>query len=100
MQTFQEIYKIVSKIPKGKVATYKQIANIVKTIPRVVGFALHANKNPKVIPCHRVTKSNGTLANGYAFGGKNNQEEILKTEGIKFDKSGQINLSQYLIKGF
>lgn len=100
MQTFQEIYKIVSKIPKGKVATYKQIANIVKTTPRIVGFALHANKDPMSIPCHRVVRSNGTLANGYAFGGKEIQMKKLILEGIKFDKFNKINLSQYLIKNF
>ena len=62
--------------------SYKQVADIVGTTPRVVGFALHANKDPKNIPCHRVIKSNGTLAKGYAFGGKEKQKELLKKEGI------------------
>ncbi|MCL4354690.1 MGMT family protein [Patescibacteria group bacterium] len=96
MKTFQEIYKIVSKIPRGKVASYKQVADAVKTTPRVVGFALHANKNPSYVPCHRVIKSDGTLAKGYAFGGKKNQMKKLKSEGINFDKSDRMNLSQCL----
>lgn len=82
MTTFQKIYKIVSSIPKGKTMTYKQVAEIVGTTPRVVGFALHANKDPKNIPCHRVIKSNGTLAKGYAFGGKEKQKEMLEKEGV------------------
>ena len=86
MTTFEKIYKIVSSIPKGSVMTYKQVADIVDTTPRVVGFALHANKDPKNIPCHRVIKSNGILAKGYAFGGKQKQKETLEKEGVIFYK--------------
>jgi methylated-DNA-protein-cysteine methyltransferase related protein len=82
VKTFERVYKIVSKIPKGKVMTYKQVAVLAKTTPRVVGFALHVNKDPLSIPCHRVIKSNGTLASGYAFGGKTEQERKLLEEGI------------------
>lgn len=92
MTTFEKIYKIVSSITKGKVMTYKQIADIVKTTSRVVGFALHANKDPKNIPCHRVIKSNGTLAKGYAFGGAEKQKELLKKEGIVFLKNNCVDL--------
>jgi len=69
MNTFDKIYKVVDKIPKGKVLTYKKVAKIsgVKN-PRVVGFTLHANENPDEIPCHRVVKANGKIADGYAFG--------------------------------
>jgi len=94
MQVFQEIYRIVSKIPKGKVATYKQIADMVKTTPRVIGFALHVNKDSRIIPCHRVIKSNGTLANGYAFGGKKEQKIKLEKEGIVFAKE-KVSLTSY-----
>lgn len=86
MSTFQKIYKVVSEIPKGEVMSYKQVAKIVGTTPRVVGFALHANKDPQNIPCHRVIKSDGTLAKGYAFGGMKKQEEILEKEGVIFYK--------------
>lgn len=84
MSTFQKIYSVVSKIPRGKVLSYKQVAKLSKTTPKIVGFALHANKNPKNIPCHRVIKSNGTLANGYAFGGREEQKRKLVKEGINF----------------
>lgn len=84
MNTFQRIYKVVSSIPKGETMTYKQVAEIAGTTPRIVGFALHANKDPKNIPCHRVIKSNGTLAKGYAFGGMRKQKELLEKEGVAF----------------
>lgn len=85
MSTFQKIYSIVAKIPKGKVLSYKQVAKLSNTTPRIVGFALHANKDPKNIPCHRVIKDNGTLARGYSFGGKKAQEKKLKQEGVKLN---------------
>lgn len=94
----EKIYQAVSLIPKGKVATYKQIAKIsgVKN-PRLVGNYLHKNKNPKKIPCHRVIKNNGLLANGYAFGGIKKQKELLQKEGIKFNKD-RADFKKYLFK--
>lgn len=85
MKTFEKVYSIVSKIPKGKVLTYKIIAqtlNIRNT--RIVGFALHANKNIELVPCHRVVRSDGSLAKGYAFGGIKAQKEKLEKEGVRF----------------
>lgn len=97
MKIFEKIYKIVSIIPKGKVTTYKQIADLLGIgNPRVVGFALHTNKNPEKIPCHRVIRSDGTLAKGYAFGGEIEQKKKLEKEGVKFLKNGEINLRRSL----
>lgn len=88
MNKFNGIYSAVLRIPKGKVATYKQIARITKVkSPRVVGFVLHKNPNPENIPCHRVVKSDGSLAKGYAFGGLRKQKEVLQSEGIMFNKN-------------
>jgi methylated-DNA-protein-cysteine methyltransferase-like protein len=97
MKPFDKIYKIVSKIPKGKVLTYKKVAELsgVKN-PRIVGFALHANTNPDQIPCHRVIKSDGYLARGYAFGGIKAQENKLKREGIVFLTKNRVDLSKSL----
>lgn len=80
---FEKVYTIVAKIPKGKVMTYAQIAKLTGITPRVVGFALHANKDPKHIPCHRVVNSKGQLT-GYAFGGIAKKKEILEQEGVQF----------------
>ena len=80
----------VRKIPKGKVATYGEIARKVGTTPPVVGFALHKNPDPKKIPCHRVIFKDGSLSPGYVFGGIGKQRSILVGEGIKFIPGGKV----------
>lgn len=97
MNSFEKVYEIVVKIPKGKVSTYKQIAKLIGIKnPRLIGYYLHKNSDPKTIPCHRVIKSNGTLAKGYAYGGMKKQKEILEKEGIAFDRKGIVDLKKYL----
>lgn len=95
MKTFEKILDLVAKVPKGKVTTYGALAKIAGVDPRVVGFALHSNKDPKNIPCHRVIKSDGTVAKGYAFGGPHIQREMLEKEGIKFGKNEQADLERF-----
>ena len=82
MNSFEKVYKVVSKIPKGKVLTYKEVAELAGVNPkasgaRIVGFAMHANKDIIKVPCHRVVGSNGKLT-GYARGGTTKKREILK----------------------
>lgn len=96
MTTFDKILDLVKKIPKGKVTTYGALAKIVGVDPRIVGYALHSNKNPKQIPCHRVIKSDGSLAQGYAFGGSHIQKKLLKKEGIEFKKE-KVELSEFAV---
>ena len=84
MNTFHKIYEQVKKIPKGKVATYGQIA-LMAANPRwsrVVGYALHSNPEPGVIPCHRVVNKDGKLSKSFAFGGENVQRDMLISEGV------------------
>ena len=95
MKTFEKIYAVVAEIPNGKVMTYGQIANFVNCNPRVVGFALHANRDPKNIPCHRVVGKNGKLT-GYAFGGTDNKKKILEKEGVLFNTNDTIDLAKSL----
>ena len=85
---FERIYSEVKKIPKGRVATYGEIAQLTGTTPRVVGYALHANKVSNNVPCHRVVFKDGSLTKGYAFGGLGEQKRRLISEGIliKADK--------------
>ena len=80
MSVFKKIYLEVRKIKKGKTKTYSEIAKIVGTTPRVVGFALHKNPDPKNTPCHRVIFKDGSLSNSYAFGGRKAQEQKLRDE--------------------
>ena len=79
---FERIYEEVKKIPKGTTATYGEIAKKANTSPRVVGFALHKNPDPKTIPCHRVVFKDGSCSSGYAFGGKKAQEKKLLEESF------------------
>lgn len=81
MSLFSErVYKIVSKIPKGKVLTYKQVAILAENplAFRAVGNILNKNHD-KNIPCHRVIRSDGKTG-GYNKGSKL-KEKILKEEG-------------------
>jgi O-6-methylguanine DNA methyltransferase len=92
---FLAIYEIVSKIPKGKVMTYKQVAQIVGTTPRVVGFAMAGNKDTGKVPCHRVIDSLGKLR-GYGFGGIRVKKQLLEQEGIRFLSEDTIDLTKSL----
>ena len=86
MNTFQQIYEIVCMIPWGKVATYGQIAMLLGNprMSRVVGYALHVNPDPDIIPCYRVVNKQGEVSSAFAFGGSNRQRELLENEGIEF----------------
>lgn len=90
----EKIYEFVKTIPKGKVATYGQIAIYLgnKKMARVVGNILHNNTDPKNIPCHRVVNSNGRLAYSYAFGGLDAQRSLLESEGVVFKNSECVDL--------
>ena len=97
MNTFEKIYEVVSNIPKGKVATYGQVALLAGNPrwARVVGYALHVNPAPGVIPCHRVVNRKGKVAPGFAFGGEDIQRQLLEAEGIVFEPDGRIDLKKY-----
>ena len=97
MNTFEKIYEVVKSIPKGRVATYGQVAALAGNPhwARVVGYALHVNPEPYIIPCHRVVNREGRLAPGFAFGGENVQRQLLEAEGIVFEADGKIDLEKY-----
>ncbi|MCA9373219.1 MGMT family protein [Candidatus Woesebacteria bacterium] len=78
----QKVFAIVATIPRGQTTTYNAIAQQVGTSPRVVGNILHRNPDPDNYPCHRVIRSDGTLASGFAFGGKDIQRKLLLSEGV------------------
>jgi|SRR5581483_151479 len=95
--SFDAIYNIVSRIPKGKVTTYKNVAILANIAsPRFIGKALHNNTDPVRIPCHRVVRSNGSIAKGYAFGGEKKQKELLKKEGVSFITKDKVDLKKSL----
>lgn len=98
MKVFERIYQVVSFIPKGKVLTYKRVAELTNIKnPRVVGFAMKSNQDAKTVPCHRVIASNGFLT-GYARGGIAKKREILKKEGVFFLDKETVDINKSLYK--
>ena len=95
--TFQLIYDVVKQIPKGRVATYGQVATLAGNPrwSRVVGYALHVNPEPGTIPCHRVVNRLGETSKAFAFGGEDMQRILLEEEGIVFDENGKVNLERF-----
>lgn len=99
--TFAEkVYEELKKVPKGKVTTYKLLAEKLGTEAyRAVGTALKNNPYAPAVPCHRVVKSDGRVG---GFMGKVNGVEVnkkialLRDEGVEiFD--GKVDLEKYLI---
>ncbi len=81
----QKVYDYLTTIPKGKVVTYKQVAEHLgnKGLARVVGNILHKNPDGDKYPCYKVLNSKGELAENFVFGGKDIQRKRLENEGIK-----------------
>ena len=80
----KRIYEAVKKIPRGKVATYGQVAELAgdKKMARAVGNALHRNPDPEHIPCYRVVNAKGELAGAFAFGGGMYRSNCLRQMGF------------------
>ncbi len=98
-QTFKKIYDVVKKIPKGKVATYGQVAAAAGNPhwSQVVGYALHANPDPAIIKCHRVVNRFGGLSPAFAFGGIHAHAELLRQEGVFVSEDMTVDLEKYLV---
>ena len=92
----KRIYEAVKRIPKGHVATYRQVAKMAgnEKMSRAVGNALHKNPDPEHIPCYRVVNSKGELAGEFAFGGKDVQTKMLQADGIEV-VDGRVDLVKY-----
>lgn len=92
----KRIYEAVKKIPKGRVASYSQIAELAgdRKMARAVGNALHKNPDPDSIPCYRVVNARGELAGAFAFGGEGVQADLLKADGIEVI-NGKVDLKKY-----
>lgn len=95
---FAKVYRAVQLIPCGKVATYGQIAEMCGSprASRQVGWALHVNPKPIVIPCHRVVNRFGQVASAFAFGGRDVQKQLLQSEGVTFIDDYTVNLQLHI----
>lgn len=98
-QAFEKIYRLVLKIPRGRVMTYGQIARLLEDrySPRLVGWAMHATPQDKRnIPWHRVINSKGGISTGRIIIQEPQlQQYLLEAEGVVFDGRGQCDLSVY-----
>ncbi|MCB9211297.1 MAG: MGMT family protein [Ignavibacteriales bacterium] len=94
---FDRVYKVVAKIPYGKVTTYGAIAEAcgIKSSARTVGWAINGAKESG-LPCHRVVNRNGELTGKLHFGDPNLMEELLRNEGIEFTEKGNVKLDKHL----
>ena len=89
-------YEYLLMIPKGKVVTYKQVAEHIgnKGLARVVGNILHKNPDGDKYPCYKVLNSKGELAEAFVFGGKNAQKNRLENDGITVI-DGKVDLNEF-----
>jgi len=92
----RRIYEAVKQIPRGKVATYAQVAAMAGNpkMCRAVGNALHKNPDPDNIPCYRVVNAKGELAGAFAFGGADVQANLLRADGIEVIDN-KVDLAKY-----
>ncbi len=93
---FERIYDVVRQIPRGRVASYGQVALLAgnRRWSRVVGYALHVNPDEKGIPCFRVVTKDGRVSEAFAFGGKNRQISLLEAEGVEF-VDGHVDMARF-----
>ena len=96
MKTFNEkIYEKLKKVPKGKVISYKKLAeSIGSKAYRAVGSAMRNNKDTINIPCYKVIMSTGEIGDYSSHGGVKEKIRSLKRDGIKI-KNNKIDLGKY-----
>ncbi len=94
--SYRRIYGVVKRIPRGRVATYGQVAELagLGDHARQVGYALHALKDDSV-PWHRVVNAQGRISVRHEPGLVAWQRQLLEDEGVEFDGKGRIALERF-----
>jgi methylated-DNA-protein-cysteine methyltransferase-like protein len=94
---YKKVKETIKQIPKGKVATYGQIASMAGNYraARQVAWVLHSSSDKDNLPWHRVINRKGeiSLPHGNGF---EEQKHLLQMEGVVFDKKNRINLERFL----
>src|SRR5262245_49503146 len=94
---YEQIYAVIRRIPRGRVATYGQVA-VLARIPlraRQVGYALHALPPGNSVPWHRVINAQGRISTRVGSDGDLIQRALLERERVSFDKTGRVNLELF-----
>ena len=97
--SFEKIYDIVRRIPRGRVATYGQIARMLGNprMSRIVGGAMYMA--PDGLPCHRVVNRFGGLCDQFSPEGKASHRLLLALEGVEFTAEGNVDMDRFLWDG-
>ncbi len=91
------IYEVVCRIPRGRVATYGQVAREAG-LPgqaRLVGYALHSLPDEANVPWHRVVNARGGISLDMELGAGRLQRALLEAEGLRFSEQGKMDLDRY-----
>ena len=94
---FARVYALASRIPRGKVATYGQIARMLGAAgaARTVGWAMHDNPHGTRVPCHRVVQQGGSCSPNFRVGDPGAQRRLLEREGVQFLLDGRIDMQAH-----
>lgn len=95
------VHTFLRSIPRGRVTTYADVARFCGIRnPRLVSRVLRDHDDSDTIPCYKVVRSDGTIADGYLFGGREAQRRRLVKDGITVSKQGRIeNFSAVVWRG-
>jgi methylated-DNA-protein-cysteine methyltransferase related protein len=95
--TYARIWKVVRRIPRGRVATYGQVAELAGLggHARQVGYALHALPQDVDVPWHRVINARGEVSPRTSGDSHELQRMLLEEEGVEFDLRGRCELKIY-----
>jgi methylated-DNA-protein-cysteine methyltransferase-like protein len=94
---YERIWRVAAAIPRGKVATYGQLAELagLPRAARQAGYAMHALPSGSRVPWQRVVNARGELSPRSDPGGELVQRVLLEREGVRFDARGRIDLARY-----
>lgn len=94
---YQRIYAVVRRIPRGRVASYGQVARLagLDGHARQVGYALHALRDSSGVPWHRVVNAYGEVSPRSGDDSHELQRLLLEAEGIVFESNGRIPMQRF-----
>lgn len=94
---YARIYAVVRRIPRGRVASYGQVARLAKLPGRArqVGYAMYALPRGSSVPWQRVVNAQGKVSRRRVPGAELTQRMLLEAEGVRFGPGGRISLARY-----